>query len=219
MNDSHYAWLAAAYVRGSLNLQGPPLEDLCEADYEAVMAQGLQAGLRLHRFKRTSGLPRVRKVLGWLRGLAPHELLDLGTGRGAFLWPLLDEFPELSVTCVDRLDYRVADLQAVARGGVSRLSAVQGELEALPFGDQQFPVVTVLEVLEHTQDPRRCLAEVTRVTERVLILSVPSQPDDNPEHLHLFQADQLEHWLAELGFGRCKTDGVLNHRLVLAQRS
>ena len=219
MNDSHYAWLAAAYVRGSLDVQGPPLEELSEDECEALIQQGLEAGLRLHRFKRTSGLPRVRKILGWLKGLQPDELLDLGTGRGAFLWPLLDEFRGLKVTCLDRLDYRVEDLQRVARGGVARLSAVHGELQQLPFQDRQFSVVTLLEVLEHTADPRSCLAEVTRVADRVLMLSVPSQPDDNPEHLHLFQADQLEGWLSELGFPRCKTEGVLNHRVVLAQRS
>lgn len=219
MNDSHYAWLAAAYVRGSLDLLEPPMEELSEADCEALVQQGLQAGLRLHRFKRTSGLPRVRKVLGWLKGLQPPRLLDLGTGRGAFLWPLLDEFPYLEVTCLDRLDYRVADLQAVARGGVNRLSAVQGELQALPFGERQFPLVTLLEVLEHTPDPQSCLAEVARVTDHTLILSVPSRPDDNPEHLHLLAPEQLQAWLLSLGFQRFKAEAVLNHWVMLAQRS
>jgi hypothetical protein len=32
-------------------------------------------------------LPRVRKVLGVLRGVHPANLLDVGSGRGAFLWP------------------------------------------------------------------------------------------------------------------------------------
>lgn len=218
MNESHYAWLAAAYVRGSLGVLQPRLEELSEADCEALVQQGQQAGLRLHRFKRTSGLPRVRKVLGWLKGLQPPRLLDLGTGRGAFLWPLLDEFPYLEVTCLDRLDYRVADLNTVARGGVTRLSALQGELHALPFGEREFPLVTLLEVLEHTPDPQRCLAEVARVTDQSLILSVPSRPDDNPEHLHVLPPEQLQAWLLPLGFQRFKAEAVLNHWVMLAQR-
>ena len=200
---------AAAYARGKLDLEG---------DDDQVIGQALAAGLRLHRFKRSSRLPRVRKVLGALRALAPDRLLDLGTGRGVFLWPLLEEFPELAVTCVDILDYRVADLQAVARGGVARLQAIQADLSALPFEAREFPVVTMLEVLEHTTDPLKTLSEVCRVTGQALLLSVPSKADDNPEHLHLFSADQLRGWLWELGFKRVKPDGVLNHLVVLAQR-
>jgi predicted kinase len=49
-------------------------------------------------------------VLGILRGLAPRTLLDLGSGRGTFLWPLLDSFPELQVTAVDRSHRRASDI-------------------------------------------------------------------------------------------------------------
>lgn len=209
--DNHYLEFAAAYVRGSMEID-PELGD------EDIVQVGLQAGLRLHRFKRSSVLPRVRKVLGTLHGLQPSHLLDLGTGRGVFLWPLLDEFPDLPVTCVDILDYRISDLQAVARGGIGRLSAVQADLTALPFEDGQFPVCTMLEVLEHTPDPRAALREVCRVTSDSLLLSVPSKPDDNPEHLHLFSAQDLKDWLIELGMTRVKLDGVLNHLVLLAQR-
>ncbi len=205
--SNHYEAFAAAYVRGRLGIDG--------TDEEVLERAG---DLRLHRFKRSNQLPRVRKVLGTLHGLAPQRLLDLGTGRGVFLWPLLEEFPFLEVVCVDVLDYRVADLQAVARGGLERLSALNCPLEDMPFGDREFPVVTMLEVLEHTADPLRALTEVARVCERSLIVSVPSHEDDNPEHLHLFGAAQLQAWLKQLGFARVKVDGVLNHLIVLAQR-
>jgi len=200
---------AAAYARGKLNLN---------CDDPQALQEARAQGLRLHRFKRSSQLPRVRKVLGALRALAPQRLLDLGTGRGVFLWPLLEEFPELEVTCVDRLDYRVADLQAVARGGVTRLHALQAELPRLPLEDRSFPVVTMLEVLEHTPNPRQALGEVCRVTAQSLLLSVPSRPDDNPEHLHLFTGQQLKNWLTEEGLTRVKLEGVLNHWVILAQR-
>lgn len=206
---NYFQGLAAAYSRGKLGL---------ECGDEEALQKAAEAGLRLHRFKRSSQLPRVRKVLGALHSLAPGRLLDLGTGRGVFLWPLLEEFPELEVTCVDRLDFRVADLQAVARGGVNRLTALHARVERLPFEDRAFPVVTMLEVLEHTEEPEKVLAEVARVTESALLLSVPSKPDDNPEHLHLFRVDQLQGWLKRLGLARFKCEGVLNHRVILAQR-
>lgn len=207
--SNHFEHFAAAYARGKLGLSGSD---------EEVLEKALAAELRLHRFKRSNQLPRVRKVLGALHALAPQQMLDLGTGRGVFLWPLLEEFPDLKVTCVDVLDYRVADLQAVARGGIERLNALLCPLESMPFGPGEFEVVTMLEVLEHTTDPLKALTEVARVCGRALILSVPSHEDDNPEHLHLFSAPQIKSWLEQLGFQRIKLDGVLNHLVVLARR-
>jgi 2-polyprenyl-3-methyl-5-hydroxy-6-metoxy-1,4-benzoquinol methylase len=83
---------------------------------QALIQLGIARDLRLHKFKRTMNLARVRKVLGILRGLQPSDMLDIGSGRGAFLWPLLDAFPGLPVTAVDLLDRRVADIEAVRRG-------------------------------------------------------------------------------------------------------
>ncbi|MCK4868970.1 MAG: hypothetical protein KAT39_13035, partial [Alphaproteobacteria bacterium] len=85
MDDVYYTELAAAYARGML-----PDED---GDEAALVEAGRAAGLKMHRFKRSAELPRVRAVIGMLHGLAPESLLDVGSGRGVFLWPLLDSFP------------------------------------------------------------------------------------------------------------------------------
>src|SRR5688572_24039827 len=116
-DESHYLALAAAYSRGALGL--PDLDDA------AALAAGVAAELRLHRFKRTAGLPRVKRVLGALRGLGVTRLLDVGSGRGAFLWPLLDGMPEVAVTAIDVIGFRVEGIDAVRRGGVERLSAAR----------------------------------------------------------------------------------------------
>lgn len=217
--------LATAYVRGKLSdaagrafpdLFAPTLEELSTADVQQVLALARAHGLRLHRFKHTMELPRVRRALGILRGLQPASLLDIGTGRGVFLWPLLAAFSELSVTCVDRLDHRVADLQAVRVGGISRLQAVCADVRELPFADQSFDGLTMLEVLEHIPDPGRALAEVRRVTRRFALFSVPSKADNNPEHIQRFSQQQLRAALAEYGMGRVSFDYVLNHMLALA---
>src|SRR5688572_20645582 len=114
-----YTHLAAAYIRGKLGhragvdpaLIDLPLESLDDAQLERIIRIGQAHELRLHRFKRTMGLPRVTKVLGVLKAIMPTELLDIGSGRGAFLWPLLDTLPWLPITAIDTLNYRVADLQ------------------------------------------------------------------------------------------------------------
>src|SRR5262249_62236017 len=104
-----------------------PLDALDVAQLEALVRLGRAHELRLHRFKRTMGLPRVAKVLGVLKGITPIDLLDIGSGRGAFLWPLTDAFPWLPITALDTLDYRVADIQAVRGGGDATLSPVRGD--------------------------------------------------------------------------------------------
>ena len=220
--------LAAAYVRGTLagsaisatqpSLFTAALDDLTTTEREQLIALGEAEGVRLHRFKRTMGLPRVRKVLGMLRGLQPTNLLDVGSGRGAFVWPLLDAFPTLPITCVDTLAHRVADLQTVQAGGVANLTAVMGDATRLPFADQQFDVVTLLEVLEHIPDTRAALAEVCRVTGRYLLLSVPTRPDNNPEHIHLFNEPTLAHLLRDAGMSHTGADFVLNHLILIARR-
>jgi SAM-dependent methyltransferase len=221
----YFTKLAAAYVRGRLGASIPsdlldaPLEELSEEQLAAFIEAGQEAGLRLHRFKRTMGLPRVRKTLGALRGLAPESLLDVGSGRGAFLWPLLDTFPTLSVTTLDLQAHRVADMEAVRAGGVLRLHPVQGDATAMPFEDRVLDGVTALEVLEHIPDARRALAECCRVASRFVIISCPSRPDDNPEHIHLFDPRDLAQQCAAQGFARVTTEQVPNHAILVARRS
>lgn len=216
---------AAAYVRGKLGrsteidraLLDTPLEALDDAQLERLVRLGRARGIRLHRFKRTMGLARVAKVLGVLKGIAPAELLDIGSGRGAFLWPLLDAFPWLPIAALDTLDYRVADLQAVHDGGVTQLTAVRGDATRLPFESRQFDVATLLEVLEHIPDASAALAEVCRVARRFLVLSVPSKPDDNPEHIHLFDAARLEILLRQSGAARVTFEHVPGHLVAVGR--
>ena len=225
--QEYFAVLAAAFVRGKLasdpryqtptSLFSKPLDELSNDELQALLQLGSDHELRLHRFKRTMELPRVRKVLGMLKGMQPASLLDIGSGRGAFLWPLLHEFPALPVTTVDLLDYRVADIQAVHDGGIPHLTAIQADATNLPFADKTFEVVTMLEVLEHIPATSKALREVCRVASRFLLLSVPSKADDNPEHIHLFDQQSLQQHLAEAGVTRTTIDYVHNHMMVVAR--
>lgn len=206
----YYAEPAAAFVRGRL-------VDAPDGSAEDLVRLGLASGLRLHKFKRSGTLPRVRSVLGMLRGLSPTDLLDIGTGRGVFLWPLLDQFPELSVTAVDRDPRRIDDLRSVAAGGFDRLRPVPGDVCRLEMPDKSVDGVTILEVLEHLADPARAVAEVVRVARRFVIASVPSRPDDNPEHIRLFNERSLGALFAAAGVRRFACSYVLNHLVAVAK--
>lgn len=210
-DDRYFTRLAAAYVRGKLE------RDATRLSQEELIAAGLAGGLRLHKFKRSTELPRVRKVLGILRGLAPASLLDVGSGRGTFLWPLLDAFPWLEVTAVDVNPVRVADIAAVGSGGVANLRALRMDAEALELEDGYAEVVTTLEVLEHLQSPRRAASEAVRVASKYVVASVPSKEDDNPEHINLFDARGFESLFLDAGARGVKVEYVLNHMLAVVQ--
>lgn len=204
-----YTALAAAFVRG----HRPDAPDLPD---DALVAWGRAEGLKLHKFKRTD-LPRVRKVLGLLRGLGPASLVDVGSGRGTFLWPLLDAFDALEVTAVEVHPVRLRDLRAVAAGGVSRLSVIEGDASGLAL-DPRADGATVLEVLEHVEDPLAVATAVLGSVERFVAVSVPSDPDDNPEHIRLFDARSLEALLRSAGARRVQLDRVRGHHVAIAWR-
>lgn len=224
----YYAPLAAAYVRGALRGTShlmdddhftQPLASLDESQLALLLQAGPRAGLRLHRFKRTMGLPRVARVLGVLRGLQPANLLDIGSGRGAFLWPLLDAFPDLPVTAIDRAVQRVEMLRAVAAGGVERLAVCHADATALPFAAGSFDVVTALEVLEHIPDVELAVREIVRVAQRHVVVSVPSHADDNPEHLHLLSEQELARVFQAAGTRRIGFQYVPNHLIAVVSKA
>ena len=212
LDERYYVALGAAFVRG----RAPDLASAVGADDSAVFRAGIEHGLKMHKFKRNADLARVRRVLSMLAGLAPGSLLDVGSGRGAFLWPLLDTFPAIDVTAIDNPERRAVDLDAVARGGVIRLHAALMDAASLTFADDAFDGVTMLEVLEHMPDPAQAAREAVRVARRFVIATVPSKEDENPEHIHLFDRRSLTSLFEDAGARRVNVEFVLNHVVMLA---
>jgi ubiquinone/menaquinone biosynthesis C-methylase UbiE len=211
-DESHYLALAAAYVRGVVGDRA--------LDDAAAVSRGERDGLRLHRFKRTSELPRVRAVLGALRGFGASSIVDLGSGRGVFVWPLLDALPDVRITTTDLLEHRVRVFAHVARGGIERLRTVRCDATALPLADASADCVTALEVLEHMPGdaPAAAAREAMRVARAAVIATVPSHEDDNPEHVHLFDGERLSAMFRAAGARRVAIDHVLNHIVVVATK-
>src|SRR5262249_56907920 len=48
--------------------------------------------------------------------------------------------------------------------------------EPLPFGDGEFDLASAIEVLEHVPDPEHTVAEMARVAQRWILVSVPREP-------------------------------------------
>jgi hypothetical protein len=74
--------------------------------------------------------------------------------------------------------------------------------------------VTALEVLEHVADPAPVAANLLRHAKRAIVVTVPSKPDDNPEHVRLFDKRSLEALFRDAS--KVVVDGVLDHFVVVA---
>jgi SAM-dependent methyltransferase len=246
MNESEtmYAILAAAYVRGvalgarenggrvasrdreidgipfSLpeDLLAKPLNELSDGETADILSAARGAGLKLYRFKNTHDLlPRIRRVMGFLKGVSFESLLDVGSGRGVFLWPFLNAFAWVDVLSVDLLEGRVELVDAVRRGGIENLHVMRGDLCALDVSDKSRDVVTLLEVLEHIPDTRAALRTALRVSRKYVVLSVPSKADDNPEHIHLFTKGTLTELFAAEGCENLRFDAAPGHIILFAK--
>ena len=150
-------------------------------------------------------------ALGFLRSVWPESLLDVGSGRGAFLCPFLEEFPGTKVTAIDLLPRRVELLQDLSRGGITNLTARQADLCSQPFSDNAFDTVTLLEVLEHIPDVEGAVQAAVRMARRYVVVTVPSRPDNNPEHIHLLTRERLTELFGAAGCRRLHFDGVPGH--------
>lgn len=229
MKPYTYKDLASAYVRGCATkgklslpeeLVQQPLKFLTDDQKDELVSCGKAAELKMHYFKEKEELVRVQLVMGFLRGMVASgqvsSLLDVGSGRGAFLFPLLTTFPDMEVSSIDILPHRVDLLHSVELGGVDNLHAMEKNLCDWDAPDGSFDVVTLLEVLEHIPDVETAVTNAVRIAGKYLVITVPSRPDDNPEHIHLFTKDMLSDMFLKAGCSKVKFDSVLNHLFMVA---
>ena len=216
------AWLRGHAVKtGTLEIEPEllemPLEVLTDEELTSIVAMGEKTGQKLYPFKTgKSELPRVRQVLGFLHGIEFETLLDVGSGRGVFLLPFMEEFPHVQVTSLDLLDKRVTFLNELAAGGYSQLTAYNKNICDQPFPDNSFDVVTLLEVLEHIPEVGKAVAAAVKMARKYVVVSVPSKEDDNPEHIHLLTKDILTGLFADAGCTKLHFGGVNGHLIMMA---
>jgi SAM-dependent methyltransferase len=134
----------------------------------------------------------IRSELDRLALPIDAKVLDAGCGSGR----TLDELARFGrVAGVDISPVAVAAARARGHRHV-RVAAI----EALPFADASFDVVTCLDVIEHTPDDRTSLRELLRVTRAggVLIVTVPAYPalwsrhDEANDHYRRYRRSTLQ---------------------------
>lgn len=216
------AWLRGHALRTGVpnidkELLDMPLEVLTEAELSTIVEAGEQTGQKLYPFKiGKAELPRVRRVLSFLHGIEFEALLDVGSGRGVFLLPFLKAFPHVQVTSLDLLEKRVTFLNELAAGGYSQLTVCNKNICDQPFPENSFDVVTLLEVLEHIPEVDRAVAAAVKMAKQYVVVTVPSKPDDNPEHIHLLTKDILTELFTSAGCTKLHFSGVNGHLIMTA---
>jgi len=129
----------------------------------------------------------------------PPRILDVGCGTGGTL-AALAKFGEAQG--IDTSD------EAVRLCRERNISASKYPVENLPFGQGSFDVVTILDVLEHTDDDIVSLREMRRVCRKgaLLLITVPaygflwSEHDEALQHRRRYTAHELRNKLTISGF-------------------
>jgi len=104
----------------------------------------------------------------------PQSLLDVGCGEGVLIHEWAQQLGDKRVVGID------LEEESIQAGWAQRqapnLEYKIMKAEDLPFADNEFDVATAIEVLEHVPDPAHTVAEMARVANRWLLVSVPREP-------------------------------------------
>ena len=175
-----------------------------------------------HMLLDAAAATRVRTVLfgAVLTELKPRTVLEVGCGNGINLFSLAGAFPDISFTGVDLTEEGIAQarraqgdeatleilrryspLEVREPDALTRITFVQGDASALPFGDSSFDLVlTVLAVEQMERIRSAALSEIGRVASGHALMLEPFR-DVNAgglKRLYTFARDYFRGSIAEL---------------------
>jgi len=132
--------------------------------------------------KYGSGNPLVRRLMAGFEGALrelfeqadPRSVLDVGCGEGVLTYQWAQRLGERRIVGIDLDDEKLkAEWATRSRPNLEYLTM---PAEQLPFADGEFDLAAAIEVLEHVPDPEHTVAEMARVAQRHLLVSVPREP-------------------------------------------
>jgi ubiquinone/menaquinone biosynthesis C-methylase UbiE len=145
-----------------------------------VDSEGTVTGNTYDKYGSTN--PVVRRLMdGFQSTLAdlfdlanPQSLLDVGCGEAVLTYEWAEKLGDKRVVGLD-LDDPLLHAEWLTRQRPNLEYKIQ-KAEDMPFAANEFDVATAIEVLEHVPDPAHTVAEMARVAERFLLVSVPREP-------------------------------------------
>ena len=105
---------------------------------------------------------------------APRSVLDVGCGEGVLTASWAERLGGGRIVGIDLEDPKLEAEWAERRR--PNLEFRAAEATSLSFADGEFDMAAAIEVLEHVPTPEATLAEMARVAERWLLVSVPREP-------------------------------------------
>ena len=147
---------------------------------QGARAEQVPTGNTFDKYGSTN--PVVRRLMGgfhatldalWERA-QPRSVLDVGCGEGVLTYEWAERLGDARIVGID-LDHPKLRAEWETRRRDNLEYRVE-EATRLSFPDDEFDVATAIEVLEHVPDPEATVAEMARVADRWLLVSVPREP-------------------------------------------
>lgn len=131
----------------------------------------------------------VDRIVEWVK---EKEVLDIGAGDGLITYKL----GPLAVG----IEYEPEGVRLAKEKGVN---VIQGDAYNLPFVDDSFEAVTMIDVLEHFDHPELALREARRIAP-VLYINTPPKKDDgtltDPFHVQEWSPQGLRKVVEKEGY-------------------
>jgi ubiquinone/menaquinone biosynthesis C-methylase UbiE len=153
-----------------------------------------------------------QRLVECVRVANPNNILDAGCGEGFTMTLLTEAGIQAAMTGIDFSDEAIA----IARTTAPDLAISKASIYELPFKKSSFDLVICSEVLEHLENPDTAIAEITRVSKKYVLVSVPNEPyfqianflrgkyprtfGNHPEHIN--------HWSSDAIVSRLKKSGL-----------
>jgi 2-polyprenyl-3-methyl-5-hydroxy-6-metoxy-1,4-benzoquinol methylase len=145
-----------------------------------VSADGIVTGNTYDKYGSKNPLvrqlmARFQRTLDELLDRAdPVSLLDVGCGEGVLVHRFAQRLGSRRVVGIDLAEESIQVGWSEHRA--PNLEYRTGAAEDLPFAEDEFDLVSAIEVLEPVPDPAGTLSQMARCAERHLLLSVPREP-------------------------------------------
>ncbi len=144
------------------------------------LAAAVPTGNTFDKYGSTN--PVVRRLMDGFHGTLddlwdraePRSVLDVGCGEGVLTHEWAERLDEGRIVGIDLDDPKLrTEWEKRSR---ANLEYRVEEATRLSFRDHEFDTAAAIEVLEHVPDPEATVAEMARVAERWLLVSVPREP-------------------------------------------